>query len=234
MTFKRLAMATALGASMFSGVAAAELSGNVNVTSEYFFRGISQGFGAAVNGGLDYEAASGFYTGIWASTLAGGEPDTDFGTHEVDLYAGFAGEAGSVGYDVGLIYYWYPTSKTVELDKSANTIELYGSLSFGALTVGAYYAPSSYFGVDESAYGLNLGFSAPVSDKLSFDAFIGYNAGKGNEDIREEGAKNYIDYSIGLSTELENGFSASFGFVGANVKDQDPTFVVSGGYSFGL
>jgi len=39
------------------------------VTSQYLFRGIEQTSGAAVSGGVDYAAESGFYVGTWASTI---------------------------------------------------------------------------------------------------------------------------------------------------------------------
>jgi uncharacterized protein (TIGR02001 family) len=239
MTFKRSVVSAAvLGASVFSGSALAELSGNVGVTSQYLFRGLAQSDGAAVQGGLDYSSESGFYVGTWASTINfGGTPNLGDGGStgaEVDFYVGFSGEAGGVGYDIGAIYYWY--SEEDELDNpdtSYNTIEIYGSLSFGMLTLGGYYAPDTYFGVDESAYGVNLAFSAPVSDKLSFDAFIGHNGGKGNEAFTPDG-DTYLDYSIGLSTETEIGISMSIAFVGTDIKDDDPKLVLSGGYSFGL
>ncbi len=235
MTFKRSVVSAAvLGASVFSGSALAELSGNVGVVSEYLFRGFTQGSGPAVQGGLDYASESGFYVGTWASTISGFATTPGGSGAEVDVYVGFSGEAGSVGYDIGAVYYWY--SEEDELDNpdpSYNTVELYGSLSFGPVSVGAYFAPDTYFGVDESAYGISLGFSAPVSDKLSFDASIQHNGGKGNEALTPDG-DTYLDYSIGLSTETESGISASFAFVGTDIKDDDPKFVISAGYSFGL
>jgi uncharacterized protein (TIGR02001 family) len=233
MTFKRSVVSAAvLGASVFSGSALAELSGNIGVVSEYLFRGLPQSGGAAVQGGLDYASESGFYVGTWASTIGFGS-GTGSGA-EVDFYAGFSGEAGGIGYDIGAIYYWY--SEEDEFDKpdpSFNTVEVYGSLSFGMLTVGGYFAPDTYFGVDETAYGVNLALSAPVSEKLSFDAFIGHNGGKGNEAFTPDG-DTYLDYSIGLSTETEIGISMSIAFVGTDIKDDDPKLVLSGGYSFGL
>lgn len=232
MEFKRSVVSAAvLGATVFSGSAFAELSGNVGVVSEYLFRGLTQGSGAAVQGGLDYAAESGFYAGTWASTIGfGGSPS---GT-EVDFYAGFGGEAGAVGYDVGVIYYWYSEEDESDMpDPSYNTVELYASMSVGIVSFGGYYAPDTYFGVDDDAYGLNLGLSAPVSDKLSFDFGVQYNGGAGNEAFTPDGDA-YIDYSIGLSTETEIGISASFAFVGTDIDDDDPKLVVSGGYSFGL
>ena len=63
MNFKHLAVAAAVSSATFSGAALAQLSGNVGLTSEYFFRGLAQSGGSAVSGGLDYAAESGFYVG---------------------------------------------------------------------------------------------------------------------------------------------------------------------------
>ena len=105
MNFKHLAVAAAVSSATLSGAVLAETSVNVGVTSQYLFRGLEQGPGAAVSGGIDYASESGFYVGTWASTI-------DFapvaGSAEIDLYAGFGGEAGGMAYDLGLIYYWYP------------------------------------------------------------------------------------------------------------------------------
>ena len=124
MNFKHLAVAAAVSSATFSGAALAQLSGNVGLTSEYFFRGLAQSGGSAVSGGLDYAAESGFYVGTWASTINFASAEGS-GT-EVDLYAGFGGEAGSVGYDIGAIYYWYSEEGEAgaDPDPSNNTLTL--------------------------------------------------------------------------------------------------------------
>lgn len=48
------------------------VTGNVGLVSDYRFRAISQTFREpAVQGGLDYAHASGFYAGTWASNVSG-------------------------------------------------------------------------------------------------------------------------------------------------------------------
>ncbi|HPE80269.1 MAG TPA: TorF family putative porin [Gammaproteobacteria bacterium] len=118
--------ALALSVLVAAGSAAAEFSANIGATSNYVWRGVTQtGEDAAISGGLDYAHDSGFYAGTWASNVAGGE--------EVDLYAGFSGEASSLGYDVGVIYYAYPSFN------DADFTEIYGSLTFGPVTGGINY-----------------------------------------------------------------------------------------------
>lgn len=99
MTLKRIALATALMAS--TSAAFAGVSGNVAVSSDYFWRGVTQGGNSAtVSGGLDYGHDSGLYVGTWFADLNG--------EAEVDAYAGFSGEASGFGYDIGYIHYHYP------------------------------------------------------------------------------------------------------------------------------
>lgn len=49
------------------------LTGNLGFVTDYRFRGISQTFEQpAIQGGIDYSHASGFYAGTWASNVYGG------------------------------------------------------------------------------------------------------------------------------------------------------------------
>lgn len=69
---KRLAQLAglALTTSLFSSIAAAEVSGNISLTNDYRFRGVSQTAGDfAVQGGIDWSFESGFSVGAWASNL---------------------------------------------------------------------------------------------------------------------------------------------------------------------
>jgi uncharacterized protein (TIGR02001 family) len=123
-----------------TGVAQAELSANLGVQSNYYFRGITQtNDGAAVSGGIDYNHDSGFYVGTWMSNI-------DFTSApkanvEVDLYTGFGGDIGDSGfsYDLSAWYYYYPGAggdlQNGELDYS----EASGSLSYGPATLTVAY-----------------------------------------------------------------------------------------------
>ena len=88
MNFKKAVVGSLIGAGMLASPAAfAGFTGNIGVTSKYLFRGIEQGGGAAVQGGIDYgHDETGLYAGTWVSNIgfAGGSGD-DEGA-EVDLY----------------------------------------------------------------------------------------------------------------------------------------------------
>ena len=212
MKIKHVVAAAALGtATLAPTVASADLSGNAGVMSQYLFRGLAQTDGASVYGGLDYSHDSGFYAGTWAATINfGGTPNLGGGSTgaEVDLYAGFSG-GDAVTYDVGAIYYLYTEEdETDNPDPSYNTIEVYGSLGTGPFSLSGYYAPDTYFGVDDSAYGIAGSGSFPLTDILAFDAAIALHGGEGNEAFA--GGDSYIEYNLGVSAGLDNGFG--FGF----------------------
>ena len=106
-------------ATLMSGATAmaAEVSGNVAIGSDYFFRGIDQSGGEALSGGFDVGFESGFYVGTWASSI-------DFsGGLELDYYAGYGGSfSDEVSYDIGYLYYGYPqgpSSEEFEIDSKS-------------------------------------------------------------------------------------------------------------------
>ena len=148
MKFSKTLVAAALVAT--AGVAQADLSANIAASSNYLFRGVTQtGDSAAVSGGIDYTQDSGFYAGTWISNIdfSTGPADTNGDGNfdvsgdskadaEVDLYAGFGGDLGDsgLGYDVGVIYYYYPGAGGDMQGGNLDYSEVNGSVSFGPLT----------------------------------------------------------------------------------------------------
>ena len=145
------ALKTAIfAATMMSGASAiaAEVSGNVTVASDYFFRGLDQSTGEALSGGLDVAFDSGLYIGTWGSTIASWGEGI-----ELDYYIGYA--AGS--FDIGYLYYGYPNEASGDLDFE----EVYGSYSFGDASIGFAYSSSYlmamfYRGI--MGFGASFGF----------------------------------------------------------------------------
>jgi len=166
-----------------ASVMAAEVSGNVALSSDYFFRGIDQSGGEALSGGFDVAFESGFYVGTWASSI-------DFsGGLELDYYAGYGGSiSDSVSYDVGYLYYGYPQGPTTEEFE-----EFYGSISFGDATVGFALSDDYYASTGSSTYVyVDYGFA------LGEDYSLGFHYGSMTAD---DAANEADDYSVSLSTE---------------------------------
>ena len=138
-----------------SGIAsAASVSGNMGLTSDYIWRGMTQNNGeVSVSGGLDLETDSGFYLGTWAGSANFG----DTGALELDYYGGYTGSIGDIGYDVGFIEVTYPGS-------SGDFSETY--IGLDVMGVGLFFAKGDEFGdYTEISYGIDAG---PGSIGLSY------------------------------------------------------------------
>ncbi|MDG1164368.1 MAG: TorF family putative porin [Porticoccaceae bacterium] len=182
-------------ATLMSGATAmsAEVSGNVALSSDYFFRGIDQSGGEALSGGFDVAFDSGFYVGTWASSI-------DFsGGLELDYYAGYGGSfSDDVSFDVGYMYYGYPQGPTTEEFE-----EFYGSASFADATVGFAISDDYYASTGSSTY-LYLDYGVALSEDFS----LGFHYGSMSAD---DAANEADDYSVSLSTEAAGlGFDLSW------------------------
>ena len=152
-TLKAVALGAAVAAALSSGVASAELTGNAAITNNYIWRGITQTDDqAAGQGGLDWSHSSGLYVGTWISNVAFPSQDpvtleVDSGTgYEMDVYAGFGGEVGSFGYDLGVITYQYPVTPEF------NFTEAYVSGTFSVLTIGLAYTVDAASGNTDGVF----------------------------------------------------------------------------------
>jgi uncharacterized protein (TIGR02001 family) len=112
-----LATSSAAFAQTAPAAAAPEVTYNVGVVSQYRYRGLAQTKGdPALQGGVDYANASGFYAGAWGSTIkwikdsATANTSETKGPVELDLYAGYKFEAAGIAYDVGYLRYEYVLS----------------------------------------------------------------------------------------------------------------------------
>ncbi|WP_300543592.1 TorF family putative porin [Maricaulis sp.] len=193
MKAKYLTLALALGA-LTAPVAAQSVEGNVALTTNYVFRGISQtGDGPAVSGGFDVTSEEGLYAGIWGSSV----DFSDDTTMELDIYGGYSWEAGGFGFDVGAIYYAYPDSPDGQ-----NFVEVYGDLSrsFGpvAWDIDVAYSPEFYGEIGPGWY-VSTGAALELGAGVSIDARVGASR------FDDLSSADYEDYQVGLSgTMFEN------------------------------
>ena len=174
-------------------------TGNVALTSDYVFRGISQNNeNAAIQGGVDWDTGMGVYFGIWGSSV--NFKDNSEASAEVDLYGGYAGTFGdAISYDVGFIYYWYPgAAKALDYD----LWEVYGKagydFGFAAVNVGIAFSPN-YFGGTDDAYYFSGGVDVPITDTVSVSGGINYSKYKAP-------LANYWDWNIGATLNVNNWF----------------------------
>lgn len=141
---KSIVLATAVASILTSAAASAELSGNAAITSNYIWRGVTQTTDqAAGQGGIDWGHDSGLYAGTWVSNVNFGNSDDGY---EMDVYAGFGGEAGSLGYDLGVISYQYP------ITPEFNFTEVYVSGTMSVVTLGLAYTVDAASGNDGGVF----------------------------------------------------------------------------------
>ena len=106
-----------------SYASAVEISGNVGLSSDYIWRGMTQTSGdIAVSGGFDLSTDMGFYLGTWASNASAGTASM-----ELDVYLGFSGEmAENMTYNVGYISVIYPGNDALDFEEAYVGFDIYG------------------------------------------------------------------------------------------------------------
>jgi uncharacterized protein (TIGR02001 family) len=202
--------ATALPA--FADEPADPLSFNIGVTTDYRYRGISQTrLKPALQGGADYAHASGFYVGAWASTIKWVKDAKGDAEVEIDVYGGYKTEvAKGLTLDVGVLQYYYPSNK---LNPSANTLEVYGALSFGPVTAKYSHSTTNLFGfADSKGSGyLDVSASFDLGDGLMLTPHVGHQT------VKRNSAASYTDYSLTLSKDF-SGLVVSGALIDTDAK----------------
>lgn len=202
------AVATAL---LVPGLAAAQapaspITGNMSLVSDYRFRGLTQTFEEpALQGGFDYAHSSGLYLGNWNSAIS----DNFFAGSplEMDFYGGYKGTAGPVGFDVGLLYYYYPGSNSPVAGGKIDNLEVYAGVSWKMLSLKYFHAVSDFFGVP------NTDGSNYIDLTATFDLGNGWgiNGHIGHQKIKNTSNADYTDYKIGVTKDISGWvFGASF------------------------
>jgi uncharacterized protein (TIGR02001 family) len=197
--FLALLMATGIS------YAQAQVSGNLGLTSDYRFRGISQTQnGPAVQGGIDYAHSSGLYIGNWNSSVSS-QLYTNGAGVESDLYAGWKKDIyKGLTVDVGSYNYFYPNA-TNGSSPNFNTQELFAGLGYGPVAVKFSQSTSNYFGLQNSTgtqyYQADVNQSfAPLSAKLKDLSFVAHY---GHTAVANHSNLDYNDINLGLVYNLK-------------------------------
>jgi uncharacterized protein (TIGR02001 family) len=201
--------------------AASPLTFNVGLVTDYRYRGISQSrLKPALQGGADYAFASGAYVGTWASTInwvkdnGGGNSPVEW-----DLYGGYKGEiAKDFTYDVGALAYVYLNNKYDKValpygGADANTLEIYGALTYGIVTAKYSHALTDLFG---NANSKNSGY---LEVAATFDLGSGWSLAPhvGHQSVKGAASGgSYTDYSLTVGKDLGNGITLSAAAVGTD------------------
>jgi len=209
-------LATSSAAFAQTAPAAPEVTYNVGVVSQYRYRGIAQTKGQpALQGGVDYANAGGYYLGAWASQIqwlkdasqSGQTPYT--GSTELDLYGGYKFENSGIAYDVGFLRYQYagnnystPISSGTQY-ANANTNEIYAAGTVGAYTFKWSYSLSNLFGYVGSRGSdyFDLTANYDMGNGITLSPHIGRQVVSGSA------GASYTDAALTVAKDVGNGLS---------------------------
>lgn len=177
--------------------------GNLTLTNDYRFRGLSRTFGdPALQGGMDFTMPSNFYIGTWASVVDK-EIFANSRGFELDIYGGYKRQlGGGLLLDVGLLQYLFPS------ESEFNTLEGFAGLGYRWLTFKYYYTLSNrYFGAGGAKGTQYLDFEAtyPLGNGLNVVGHYGILRG-------ESGARDYSDWRFGVTKDW-SGFTFGLSYV---------------------
>lgn len=225
-------MATASGAALAQEDAAPaameaekaySFSANVAVTSEYFFRGLSQTDGSPTiqggfDAGYDLDGPADLYLGVWGSGVNFQTPTAgDDATTEFDIYGGLTGEVKGVSWDAGFIWYTYPGA-----DSSLDYDFIEGAFSLGydfgpaAISGGINYSPE-YFGDSGDAIYLATGVDVPLPEGFGLGFHLGHQSIDNNANF---GTPDYLDWSISVSKSFE-GLDFSLAYIDTDLSESE-------------
>jgi uncharacterized protein (TIGR02001 family) len=193
--------------------AAGEFTTTVTAASQYVSRGFRQTWGGpALQAGIDYAHPSGWSAGTWVSNVD--QRYIEGGKLEWDLYGGYSGNAGPLGYSAMLYLYKYPGARISATDTSFDYAELSAGLSWKSLYAKYNYTVTrDFFGItDARGTGyLDVGVNHELGHKVTLNLHAGDGrvAGIGNE------VWNWRDLKAGLSRPLEGGWVAALNYTRA-------------------
>lgn len=185
------------------------LSGNAGLYSDYRFRGFTQtAYKPAFQGGFDLAHSSGFYLGNWNSNVEAALYNG--ASLEMDFYGGYGGSAGGLDYDVGVLYYYYPTSAS---GTTIDNTEIYAGITMGGLGLKASYGVTDFFGVPDTDgnFYIQLSYERDLGGGWGVSAAVGY------QDVANALADDYTDYSLGVTKDL-GGWTVGASVIGTSDK----------------
>lgn len=208
------------------------VAANVTLASQYVSRGFRQTWGQpALQGGFDYAHPSGFSAGTWLSNVS--SKYIENGTVEWDLYGGYTGTAGDLGYSGIVYYYKYPGA----IISATNTKFDYGELSLG-LTYKFLYGKYNYtftkdfFGITDARGTGYLDLGANYDLGSGYTLNLHYGIGRvASTGANDNSIWNWKDYKVGVSKAFEGGWTLAGAYTKAkgatNIYDNYTTGVLN-------
>jgi uncharacterized protein (TIGR02001 family) len=201
------------------------VTANVGFVTDYIYRGIAQtSHKPALQGGVDYSHASGFYAGLWGSNVSWIKDSAALvsgdKTIELDTYLGYKGTAAEVSYDIGAVRYNYlgdGKADTANAFTSADTAELYGAATYKWFTAKYSYSLLDGFLTFPGTKGTSY-FDISGSYTLE-DTGVILGAHVGKQDIKNNPLWSYTDYKLSASKDF-SGYVVGAALTGTNVTSK--------------
>ena len=212
--------AIALSCAGLSTAANAATSITLSANNDYLFNGVSQtNKNPALQLGIDWQHASGFYLGVWGSNV-----DIDGSDIEADASAGFSGQLNAaLNYDIGLGQYTYHgNSNSHEL----NYTEAHASISYQQTSLTAWYA-WDYAGTGARHYIVKLAHTVSLSDNASLLLAVDRSASLDQDQWNWEGSAGYVHWQLEGDYDL-NGYQLSLGLHGTTLQHTGDTRLLLG------
>lgn len=195
-----------------------QVSGSVAVVNDYLFRGLSQtNRQPAVQPGIEYDNASGWYVGAWGSNISwlsdGSSTAAPISSSlEVDVYGGYRGSfGGDWSYDAGLYEYAYPGNYPAGFT-SAYTTEAYVSLGWKGVSLKYSRTLTNLFGFPNST---GSGY-VDLSWNLEFSPGWTFNSHVGHQTVANTPGFAYTDWKVGVTKAFAKGYSVALGYYDTN------------------
>jgi len=217
-------LATSSAAFAQTAPAAPEVTYNVGVVSQYRYRGLAQTKGQpALQGGVDYANASGYYLGAWASQIkwiedSSGNPSgsTYGGSTELDTYGGYKFNSAGADYDIGFLRYNYLGNSLGNSTAytNASTNEAYFGITAGNFSFKYSNSLGNLFGY------LNSKNSSYIEFALNYDLGSGTTLTPhiGRQTIQGSGNVSYTDGSLTVAKDLGAGLTVTGSAIVTNAK----------------
>ena len=212
------------------------LTANVNLVSDYYFRGLSQTWHKpALQGGADVSHSSGLYAGVWSSNVSGNQYAG--GSQEIDYYGGYNAKVNDdLTLTVGGYGYYYPganyskATSAVYERQSYNTFELNAGATWKWLSGKYSYSLTDYFGINQkTGYDgkskgtgyLELNASYNVTDDIAIAAHAGWThitakLANGATTVGGASDPSYKDYKLGVTKSFKDGWNVGLAYVKAS------------------
>lgn len=205
MTSIALASAVAMGSMALPTVASADVSSSASIASMYLWRGQNiSGGKPALSGDITYTHSSGAYAFGWLSSEGSN-------SYETDLGLGYAGKAGSMGYDVSYYAFWYPTSSHEKLTDAG--AEVVVALTFDPVTFKAYIDAKKEYTYNYFTLSGSVG---------KFDMLVGMDSEKTSSD-----GYTHFDLSYNATDRLAFTYSQVISKGSTSTVSKDPLMMMS-------